>query len=64
MAKAIALKQYPGDAALESAKNFAKAAYDFMYGTKERANLTVWFCFGLLAVGSFMESTAQYAGCM
>jgi hypothetical protein len=56
MAKAVAIAQTPGNAAVESALNTAKLVYDFMYGTPERSRYTMIFCLGMIAVGLAMDA--------
>jgi len=52
---AIAIRQSALTAAVVSLKNCIQLAHDFMYGTPERTNATLWFAFGLAVLGCAMS---------
>jgi hypothetical protein len=56
MTKALVIQQDSLKLAIDSAVNTAKAINDFMYGTKDRANVTSAFAIALLGLAMYLQS--------
>ena len=53
--------QNPFKALVDSVVNLSTLVFDFMYGTRERCNLTFYFAIGLTLLGFAMESSQAMA---